>query len=81
MNKTMLEEFVREAGRSIKIESDVDDFRKMLTKVTLEIALNHKLNPHLGYEKHAISAFDNARVEVHMCDFRFLSYHADMAMY
>lgn len=51
MDKKSLEAFVREVAKSIKIESDLDDFRKMLTKVTIETALNTELDEHLGYEK------------------------------
>ena len=51
MDKKALEAFAREAAKSIKSPSDLDDFRKMLTKVTVETALNTELNEHLGYEK------------------------------
>ena len=40
MDKKTLKTFAREAGKSIKILADLDDFRKMLTKVTVETALN-----------------------------------------
>lgn len=40
MDKKALETFAREAAKSIKTESGLDDFRKMLTKVTVETALN-----------------------------------------
>ncbi len=53
MDKKALEAFAREAAKSIKTPSDLDDFRKMLTKVTVETALNAELDEHLGYEKHA----------------------------
>nr|WP_248386865.1 transposase [Vibrio sp. ED004] len=53
MDKKALEAFAREAAKSIKTESDLDDFRKMLTKVTVETALNVELDEHLGYEKHS----------------------------
>ncbi|PHN83533.1 IS256 family transposase, partial [Vibrio splendidus] len=36
----------------MKTPSDLDDFRKMLTKVTVETALNAELDELLGYEKH-----------------------------
>ncbi len=44
MDKKALEAFAREAAKSIKTESDLDDFRKMLTKVTVETALNAELD-------------------------------------
>ena len=40
MNKKELEAFAREAAKSIKSEKDLNDFRQMLTKVTIETALN-----------------------------------------
>ncbi len=39
IDKKALEAFAREAAKSINTESDLDVFRKMLTKVTVETAL------------------------------------------
>ncbi|WP_157618724.1 hypothetical protein [Vibrio sp. HI00D65] len=39
IDKKVLEAFAREAAKSINTESDLDVFRKMLTKVTVETAL------------------------------------------
>lgn len=61
MDKKALEAFAREAAKSIKTPSDLDDFRKMLTKVTVETALNAELDEHLGYEKHSAKPDDNSR--------------------
>lgn len=61
MDKKALEAFAREAAKSIKTEGDLDDFRKMLTKVTVETALNAELDEHLGYEKHQPRSGSNAR--------------------
>ncbi len=61
MNKEQLEAFAREAAKSIKTESDLNDFRQMLTKVTIETALNAELDDHLGYDKHQPSSTDNSR--------------------
>jgi putative transposase len=36
------------AAKSIKTEADLNEFRQMLTKVTVETALNVKLDDHLG---------------------------------
>lgn len=41
MNKKELEAFAKEPAKSIKSETDLTDFRKMLTKVTVEAALNY----------------------------------------
>lgn len=61
MDKKALEAFAREAAKSIKTESDLDDFRKMLTKVTVETALNAELDEHLGYQKHQSRTNSNSR--------------------
>ena len=61
MNKKELEAFAREAAKSIKTEADLNDFRKMLTKVTVETALNAELDEHLGYEKHQTNDNPNSR--------------------
>ncbi len=56
MNKEQLEAFARESAKSIKTECDLNDFWKMLTKVTIETALNAELDEHLGYDKHGQSS-------------------------
>ncbi|KIT33056.1 transposase [Vibrio parahaemolyticus] len=61
MDKKALEAFIREAAKLIKIESDLDDFRKMLTKVTIETALNAELDEHLGYQKKQSKTSSNSR--------------------
>jgi len=61
MNKEQLEAFAREAAKTIKTEGDLNDFRRMLTKVTVETALNAELDDHLGYSKHQPSDADNSR--------------------
>jgi transposase-like protein len=61
MNKEALEAFAREAAKGIKTEQDLNDFRQMLTKVTVERALNVELDDHLGYDKHEVSRTSNSR--------------------
>ena len=61
MNPKDLEAFAKEAAKSLKTESDLDAFRQMLTKVTVEAALNAELDEHLGYDKHAQSTNTNNR--------------------
>lgn len=61
MDKKKLEAFARKAAKNIKTESDLNDFRQMLTKVTVETALNAELNDHLGYDKQGSSPSDNSR--------------------
>ena len=50
MNKKQLEAFAREAAKTLKTEKDLSDFSQMLTKITIEAALNAELDDHLGYE-------------------------------
>lgn len=61
MNKKDLEAFGREAAKHIKTETDLNEFRQMLTKVTVEAALNAELGDHLGYAKHETSQQSNSR--------------------
>jgi putative transposase len=43
MNKKALEAFAKQAAKGIKSEQYLTDFRKILTKITVEVALNAKL--------------------------------------
>ena len=61
MNKDTLETLAREAAKGIKTEQDLNEFRQMLTKVTVERALNAELDEHLGYDKHQPSDNPNSR--------------------
>jgi putative transposase len=61
MNKAELEAFAREAAKSIKTEKDLNAFSQMLTKITVEAALNAELDEHLGYGKYQQSAVENSR--------------------
>jgi len=61
MNKQELMAFAREAAKSIKTEKDLSDFSQILTKVTVEAALNIELEDHLGYRKNKPSETDNSR--------------------
>lgn len=61
MNKETLEALAREAAKGIKTEQDLNEFRQMLTKVTVERALNAELDDHLGYDKHQPSDNSNSR--------------------
>jgi transposase-like protein len=47
MNKQDLQAFAQQAAQSIKTEADLTEFRQMLTKVTVEAALNAELDEHL----------------------------------
>ena len=50
MNKKELEAFAREAAKGMETEQDLNDFRQILTKITVEAALNAELEHHLGYQ-------------------------------
>ena len=49
MKKQELKAFAREVAKSIKTEEDLNEFSQMLTRVTVEAALNAELDDHLGY--------------------------------
>ena len=61
MNRQKLEAFAREAAKSLKTEKDLNDFSQILTKITVEAALNAELDDHPGYEKHGPSDTSNSR--------------------
>lgn len=61
MNKKELEAFAKQAAKGIKSEQDLADFRKILTKITVEAALNAELEEHLGYALHEKSNTNNSR--------------------
>ena len=44
MNKKELEAIAQAAAKNIKTEDDLNDFRQMLTKITVETALNAELD-------------------------------------
>ena len=52
MNNKDLEAFAHEAAKSIITEADLNEFRQMLTKVTVEAALNAELDDHLELVRH-----------------------------
>ena len=56
MNKEDLETFACEAAKLLKTAADLNDFRAILTKVTVETAPNAELDDHLGYTKYEQSA-------------------------
>ncbi len=50
-----------EAAKNIRTEQDLNEFKQLLTKMTLEAALNAELDAHLGYEKHEKANTKNSR--------------------
>ena len=61
MNKKELQVIAQAAAKNIKTEADLNEFRQMLTKITVEAALNAELDDHLGFAKHEQSEADNNR--------------------
>lgn len=61
MKKEEIEAFALKASKGLKSQQDLLDFTQMLTKITVEAALNAELDEHLGYEKNQQSNVDNYR--------------------
>jgi len=61
MNKKDLEAFAREAAKGLKTQDDLKEFSQMLTKITVEAALNAELDDHLGYDRNEQSDNSNSR--------------------
>jgi len=61
MNHDEIKNLAKAAAKNIKTEADLNEFRQMLTKITVETALNAELDEHLGYAKHEASNASNSR--------------------
>ena len=61
VDKKELEAIAQAAAKNIKTEADLNELRQMLTKITVEAALNAEMDDHLGFDKHAQSDSDNSR--------------------
>jgi transposase-like protein len=61
MNHDELKAITQAAAKNIKTEDDLNEFRQMLTKITVETALNAELDDHLGYSKHESTDASNSR--------------------
>lgn len=61
MKEEELKAIAQEAAKNIKTEEDLNQLRQMLTKITVEAALNAELDDHLGYEKHEKTENTNSR--------------------
>jgi transposase-like protein len=62
MKKKELQAIAQAAAKNFNTEEDLNEFRQMLTKITVEAALNAKLDDHLGFDKHEQSGSENNRV-------------------
>jgi len=61
VDKKELEAIAQAAAKNIQTEADLNELRQMLTKITVEAALNAEMDDHLGFDKHAQSDSDNSR--------------------
>ena len=61
MNQKGLFAFAKESAESMRAETDLSDFSRMLTQITVELALGAELDDHLGYEKNQPSVGPNSR--------------------
>lgn len=61
MTTEELQKIAQAAAKNIKTEQDLAEFQQMLTKITVEAALNAELDAHLGYERHEKSDGANYR--------------------
>lgn len=61
MKNKELHAIAQAAAKNIKTEDDLNEFRQMLTKITVEAALNAELDEHLGFARHEQSAENNSR--------------------
>lgn len=51
MDEKKLKALAAELAKGLKTEADLNQFSRMLTKLTVETALNAELTDHLGHEK------------------------------
>lgn len=61
MNEKEIRALANKIAKNIKTEDDLNDFSRILKKITVEAALNAELDDHLGYDKHQISDKANSR--------------------
>ncbi len=61
MDEKKLKALAAELAKGLKTEADLNQFSRMLTKLTVETALNAELTDHLGHEKNAPKTGSNTR--------------------
>jgi len=59
MKNKELQAIAELAAKNIKTEDDLNDFRQILTRITVEAALNAELDDHLGFAKHEPNEVNN----------------------
>ncbi|MFK5080698.1 IS256 family transposase, partial [Glaesserella parasuis] len=55
MNEKQLHALAAEFAKNLKTPEDLNQFSRMLKKITVEAALNDELTDHLGYLKRKFS--------------------------
>ncbi|MBL1432846.1 MAG: IS256 family transposase [Gammaproteobacteria bacterium] len=60
MKKEDLLAIAQEAAKNIRSEHDLNELTQMLSKITIEAALNAELDDHLGYDKHEVIDASNS---------------------
>ncbi|AXF78537.1 IS256 family transposase [Erwinia tracheiphila] len=61
MDEKKLKSLAAELAKGLKTEADLNQFSRMLTKLTVETARNAELTDHLGHEKNAPKTGTNTR--------------------
>ncbi|MBO1555762.1 IS256 family transposase [Yersinia pseudotuberculosis] len=61
MDEKKLKALAAELAKGLKTEADLNAFSRMLTKLTVETALNAELTEHLGHEKNPPKSGSNTR--------------------
>ncbi|EDJ9368288.1 IS256 family transposase [Salmonella enterica] len=61
MDEKKIKALAAELAKGLKTEADLNQFSRMLTKLTVETALNAELTDHLGHEKNAPKTGSNTR--------------------
>lgn len=61
MDHKELQAIAQAAAKGIKTQDDLKEFQQMLTKITVEAALNAELDDHLGYSRNEASGGGNSR--------------------
>ena len=61
MKKQDIQALAAQAAKNIRSEYDLNEFKQLLTKMTLETVLNAELDEHLGYDKHDKASTGNSR--------------------
>lgn len=61
MDEKKLKALAAELAKGLKTEADLNQFSRLLTKLTVETALNAELTDHLGHEKNAPKKGSNTR--------------------